>query len=103
MGVPARRTWKYGITASVVQTQAGGTPLTMEWNKILTANASDAVTMPLAIEGMEVFIVNWSANTIQIFPALGDRLNANALNLPETLATLTTVNYKCMDRIFWHS
>jgi len=65
-----------GITASTTQTQ-GQQPLTSEVNEVSTcANANDTVTLPSAIAGLWVTIINNGAQTLQVFPASGDDLGA---------------------------
>ena len=52
-----------GITASATQTQAGGYAITKDYNEIsISATAGNAVTLPTAVAGMEIYIVNNGAN-----------------------------------------
>ena len=62
------------LTASVTQTQAGGTPITAAAVAVTTANANDAVTLPKGYTGLEIFIANLSANTLGVFPAVDDTI-----------------------------
>jgi hypothetical protein len=65
-----------GITASVTQTQGQGV-LTTSTNIVSTvATDDDTVTLPGAIAGQYITIVNNGANRLQIFPASGDNLGA---------------------------
>src|SRR5689334_18193710 len=64
------------LTASTTQTQAGGTKITAAFTNVGTANASDAITFPQATPGRELVIVNSSGQTITVFPAVGDAINA---------------------------
>lgn len=90
-----------GITASTTQTQAGGTQLTRGWNRVATANASDAVTLPQAVAGMTCAIVNTSTQTIQVFPFLGDTICAAVKNAAVTTATATTSEFFCLTAGQW--
>jgi hypothetical protein len=83
------------LTASTTQTQAGGTLLTYGINSVLNANGSDAVTMPKAASGTILILVNHTGQTIQLFPAVGDTINAAAINAAVTVATATTSIYIC--------
>lgn len=74
-----------GITASTTQTQGNGA-LTNMYNEVATcANANDTVTLPAAVAGRRVTIMNNGAQTLQIFPASGDNLGAGV----DTATTLT--------------
>lgn len=86
-----------GITADVGSVQ-GGYPLTHTFNVIATsANAGDAVTLPASFKaGTLVFIKNSAAaNSIDVFPALGDDLGAGA-NTAAALAAGATICYIAM-------
>ena len=83
------------ITASTTQTQAGGTALNYGFNSVSSANASDAVTLPKAVKGTFLVLVNHSGQTIQLFPAVGDTINAALVNAAVTVATATTSLYVC--------
>ena len=72
-----------GLTASTNQSQGQGA-LTAQVNEIATvANDGDAVTLPSAVAGVEVAIINNSTNTLQIFPASGDSLGLGTNNSEE--------------------
>lgn len=84
------------LVASTTQTQAAGTALRHGINVIATANNNDAVTMPQAEPGVnQLVIVNHSGQTVQLFPFLGDTINAAAANAAVTVATATTSYYTC--------
>lgn len=89
-----------GITASTTQTQ-GQQPLTLDINEVSTvSNANDVVTLPTARTGMEVFIINNGANTLQIFPASGDDLGAG-VDTAATLASAGRRKYVAYDATNW--
>lgn len=73
---PFIRSVTSGITASTTQTQGQGA-LTSDINAVsIVANANDTVTLPSALAGMEVTVINNGANTLKIYPASGDNLGA---------------------------
>lgn len=73
------------VTASTTQSQ-GERPLTKEINNIsVCANDNDVVTLPVAVPGYRVTVINSSAKILQIFPASGDDLGAG-VNTSTTLA-----------------
>lgn len=89
-----------GITASTTQAQ-GEQPLVNSLNEVSTVgNANDVVTLPSAVAGMEVTIVNNGANTLQIFPASGDNLGAG-VDTSTTLAATENVTYQAYDATNW--
>ena len=90
-----------GIIASTTQTQAGGTILRHGISSVTSANGSDAVTMPKATPGVLLILANSSGQTIQLFPAVGDKINAAAINAAVTLATATTSFYACSVALQW--
>lgn len=75
-----------GVTASVTQTQ-GQNPITAAYVEVSTvANAGDVCgTLPAAVAGLRIIIINNGTNECQIFPASGDDIGAGvdtALTLP---------------------
>lgn len=68
------------ITASVVQTQAGGTAITSASAVVTTGNANDAVRLPKGDIGMQVLLANISAHALGVFPAVGDTIFPSAAN-----------------------
>lgn len=81
------------ITASVTQTQ-GQQPLVSSYNIVtVVATANNAVTLPSAITGQIVRVKNEGANTLQVFPALGDSVNNGAVDASVTQATATFFMY----------
>ena len=91
-----------GVTASTTQTQGQG-PLTADVNEVATvANANDTVTLPAAVAGLRIVVINNGANTLRIFPALGDNLGAG-VNTATTLASGSNVVYQAYDATNWES
>lgn len=89
-----------GITASTTQTQ-GQQPLTAALNEISTvANLDDVVTLPSAIPGLEITIINNGANTLQIFPASGDDLG-NGVNASTELEPNEEIEFISYDGTNW--
>ncbi len=63
-------------------------------------NLDDVVTMPSAVAGMEVVVVNHGALTLQIFPALGDNLGAG-VNLSTELEPNESIEFIAIDGTLW--
>jgi len=88
------------ITASTGSAQ-GGSPLVSKINQIsVCANAGDSVTLPGAIAGTIITIINSGAAACDVFPASGDTLGAGA-NTAISLAANATVNYAAYDTANW--
>lgn len=91
-----------GLVASTTQTQGQGA-LTAEVNEVATvANANDTVTMPGAVAGLRVVVINNGANTLQIFPASGDDLGAG-VNASITLAAGSNGMYQAYNATNWET
>lgn len=89
-----------GITASTTQTQGFGA-LTAQINEIDTvAFTDDTVTLPTAVTGVEIEIINNGASTLQIFPASGDDLGLGA-NISEQLEANERVKFVAYDTTNW--
>jgi len=93
-----------GLTAGTTQTQAGGLALTKKYNEVATvANANDTVVMPLATgDGDVVTIVNNGANTLRIYPGVGDNIGTGVDTL-DTLTSGSNVSYRDYDATNWES
>jgi len=88
------------ITASTTQSQ-GQQALTSAINEVsVVANANDVVTMPTAVAGLRVVVINNGANILQIFPASGDNLGAG-VDTSVTLAAGSNVEYVSYDVTNW--
>jgi len=91
-----------GITASTTQTQGQGA-LTTSINEVATvANTNDTVTLPSAIAGLEVVVINNGANSLQIFPASGDDLG-QGVDTATTLSGGSNISFFTYDATNWES
>jgi len=92
---------EFGITASTTQTQGNGT-LTANVNEISTiANNDDTVTLPIEVEGFEIVIINNGANTLKIFPPVGDDLG-NGTNISTELEVNEEIKLLKLENNSWH-
>lgn len=95
-----KRSVTAGITADVGSAQ-GGSPLTTEINQISTcATAGDSVTLPTAVAGLRVTIINNGAESCDVFPASGDNLGAGA-DTAAALAAGANITYVAYDATNW--
>ncbi len=92
------------ITASTTDAQ-GEQPLTLDWNQVNAADVTNnAVTLPAAATGMEVVVRNTNAsNTLKVYPASGDKINALAIDAAITVGTGTTVVFRAFSASQWYS
>jgi hypothetical protein len=97
---PMYRKVTAGITASTTQTQGQGA-LTSDVNEVsVVTNANDTVTLPSAIAGSKVDVINNGANTLQLFPASGDNLGAG-VNTSTTIAPGSVKTFIAYDSTNW--
>lgn len=95
-----RRKTTATITADTGSAQGDG-PLTANINEIsVCANAGDAVTLPTAVAGMEIVVINNGANASDVFPATGADLGAGA-NTAASLAAGAAIRYTAFDTLTW--
>ena len=92
-----------GQTANTGSVQ-GNNPITTEFYEIATcANAGDACTLPAAVAGQLVIIVNNGANSADVFPASGDKIDGGSANAAFALAAGANALFICQDGTDWDS
>jgi hypothetical protein len=90
-----------GITASTTQTQ-GKCILTHDINEIsVCANDNDVCTLPDAIPGLRVTVINDGAKILQIFPFSGDQIDNAGANISTTLATTKSAVFESYKPGYW--
>lgn len=84
------------ITAFAGGGQASATALTKYANRVTTcATNADSVKLPAAVAGRSVFVKNATANTLAIFPASGEVINALSADASISLATVKGMLFIC--------
>ena len=92
------------ITAKPAGTQANSTLMSAAINRVTTvATAGDSALLPTAAAGMEITIINASANSMNVFPNTGDAINALAANASYAIAGGKTVSFFTANNGAWHS
>lgn len=71
--------------------QATALQLSADVNEITTAAASTGVRLPPMSPGDTIFIYNIGANTVSLYPPVGESINAIAVNGAFSVATAKTV------------
>jgi hypothetical protein len=73
-------------TAGTTQTQAGATALVGFLNYITVGTAADGVKLPAErLVGDIVYVVNPSANSLNVYPATGGKINGGSTNAAKAL------------------
>ena len=92
-----------GLTASTTQTQGQGA-LVAAINQVSTcANLNDVRTLPVARAGLVCIVANDGAQTLQVFPASGDKIDAGATDVSTTIATGKRRIFWALDATTWIS
>jgi hypothetical protein len=95
-----KRSVTAGITAHTDSSQGAG-PLTTDINQIsVCANGGDAVTLPTAVAGYTVTIINNGAQACDVFPATDDDCGGGA-NTAVSLAAAANITYVSIDGTTW--
>ena len=101
---PAGRT-DNALTASAVATQAGGLKLNYRISRVTTVvTLADAVTLPAAKAGMQLTVINAAAaNSMNVFPAVGEIINALAANAAIAVAANKAMIFTCAVNGTWNT
>jgi len=82
----------------------GNNPITSEFYEIsVCANSGDSCTLPTAVAGQLVIIVNNGANSADVFPASGDKIDGGSANAAFALAAGSNALFICQDATDWDS
>lgn len=86
-----------GVTAAVASTQAGGYLITKAVTRVtVSGTAGDSLLLPAAVAGERRVVFNKAAaNSIDIFPGVGDNINALADDAAYALAATKGVIFYC--------
>lgn len=87
--------WVTGVTASASSDQAGGVALDYKNYDVSTVGtAGDSLTLPVGQEGMRLTVRNSAAaNSMDVFPASGQAINALADDAAFAIAANKTVEF----------
>ena len=90
-----------GVTAHTGSSQGDGAISSTFVEIAVCGNAGDAVTLPSAAAGKLVFIANNGANSADVFPASGDKIDGGSVNAALALAAGSNRIYICQDGTDW--
>src|SRR4029077_5711506 len=93
------------LTATPGGTQGNSILITTPISRFSTvATLNDSATLPPGLRGMEITIINDGAQSMKVFPALGEQINNAAANTGFTpLAAGTPVLFFCTSNGQWHT
>jgi len=96
------------VAPAITAKAGGGQDVTLALSKNLNivttvATAADSVTLPAAVVGQRITIVNLGANTLAVFPYTSDSINDVAADASVTQDPETTVTYNCYTGVLWQS
>lgn len=113
VGTITSGTWSSGLASETFSTSAtvtagtnaqGQGALTTDFNVITTAAAAPSgVTLPTATVGRRVYIVNRGANTVNVYPATGATIDANAVNTSIAVGVNRTMFFWASSATQWYS
>ena len=96
---------KKSVTASITAVNPGAQgdgALTTDINEIsVCGTQDDAVTLPTAVAGLEITVINNGAQRLEIFPASADHIDAGAVNVAVTLAAAANATFVAYDATHW--
>jgi hypothetical protein len=94
---------KTGIAAAG-NSQATAAQLTHTVNVIATATATsaDGVKLPTASTGARCIVINKTAETLDVWPATGDKIENGSANAATTQATNVHITYYAVDGENWY-
>jgi hypothetical protein len=93
------------MTAFSTGGQTNGTPITAAISRFTTVAAgNDSGLLPVSVPGMSVTVINAAAaNSMNVFPQSGDKINALSANAAFALAANKTATFYCVTAGQWHA
>lgn len=93
-----------GITAFAGGGQGSAVLLSAMINRVtVVATIGDSVKLPIAVPGMQIMVTNAAANSMNLFPGVGDAINALGANAAYAVAGGKTVSLICAVALQWHA
>lgn len=93
------------LTAKAGGGQGGGPTIQSSIVRVTTvATAADSITLPASTAGMQMTVINAAAaNSMNVFPATGDAINAGAANAAIAVAAGKTMIFFCAVAGTWNT
>lgn len=91
-----------GIIAFAGGGQANAVELARNFNQVsVVASAGDSVKFPSAAANIVRTIINAGANALSLYPATGDAIDGQAVDLPVNIGSNGTATFYCYDTTNW--
>lgn len=84
-------------------TQGTATALTKEINVVSTVSSGQGVVLPTAVAGMVLIINNTSANTLNVYPAIGGAINSGSTDIAYPHPTGASIQYYATSGTQWYT
>ncbi len=92
------------ITAKAGGGQDASLALSKNLNIVTTcATAGDSVTLPSAVVGLRITIVNLGAAALAVFPYTSDSINDAAADASVTIQPEATITFNCYTTVLWET
>ena len=76
---------------------------TMQARFTVVATIADSGVLPVSVAGMNITVINAAANSMNVFPASGDQINALGVNAAFALAGAKVATFYSTVAGQWHS
>lgn len=83
--------------------QANATALTKEFNVVSTVTAGSGVSLPTAVAGMRITVLNTSANALLVYPATNGIINSAAANAAYSQPAGARLDYISTTATQWYT
>ena len=98
-----------GIVAGTTRTQSGATPLALEVNRVDTSTApaagtllGDGVALPVATAGLDICVINNTANIIVVYPNGTDQINNSGAGIGIPIPPADVAQFESAAAGAWH-
>lgn len=92
------------LTAKAGGGQSAATPLTGSINRVtVCATAADSSILPVSVPGARISVRNEGAASMNVFPSLGENINAGAANAAFAVAAARAAIFDCAVAGTWYS
>lgn len=93
-----------GLTAHAGGGQGSALQLAAEFNRVTTvATAGDSVKLPAGVAGMQILVQNDGANSMNVFPASGESIDALSVNTAIAVKATKNTIFNCVATGLWKS
>ena len=82
--------------------QSAATAMTTTYNVVTTAAANQGVKLPDCAAGLEILVLNDTANNIKIYPTTGEAIDGGSANAPVDLSPATSVKLVGVSATKWN-